>query len=441
MESRVVKLVWICNFSNVAVRSKLHFSIGPVEKFLRKILHKNIELGSQSDIAQWISNGIEVIERRSDLKLYVISPHSFISSSLQKFDIGGVEYFFFRDLHGVMQRKLYGFFSSYRKYCDRKNGKRIISIVNSINPCVVNLIGAENPSYAFAGLYLDLKKNPLLVTMQTLMCDPSFKDNYPIKAKEYNYRANIEKMILKRARFISTGIYAYATYVWNNINSDAIIFEGTLAVGEKLHLNVSAKKYDFVFFARDISKGAIDALNAFFIARKEQPTITLNIVGGCSSEFRSILEREVKKSDYQDSVIISGLLPTHEDVLRQIALSKFALLPLRFDAVSGTIREAMSCGIPVLTSSTVGTPILNANRQSVLLSPVGDSEAMANNMCKLIHSPQLANTLRDNAIVTFQELYSNNEIGDRLIKIYKAIDNNVTFGVPIPKELARHISN
>ena len=99
------------------------------------------------------------------------------------------------------------------------------------------------------------------------------------------------------------------------------------------------------------------------------------------------------------NVIFCGPLPTHDDVIKQIRKSRFAILPLKIDLISGTIREAMANGLPVVTTITPATPKLNETRESVLLSEKGDFKAMAENMLWLINDNEVAIKLKKNSFV------------------------------------------
>jgi glycosyltransferase involved in cell wall biosynthesis len=116
--------------------------------------------------------------------------------------------------------------------------------------------------------------------------------------------------------------------------------------------------------------------------------------------------------------VFEGKLPTHDDVICQIRKSRFALLPLKIDLVSGTIREAMANGLPVVTTVTPATPNLNKKRECVLLSEMGDHKAMADNMLRLIEDPEYANIIRDNCLQTANERITNKEIVDNYIRAY-----------------------
>ena len=94
-----------------------------------------------------------------------------------------------------------------------------------------------------------------------------------------------------------------------------------------------------------------------------------------------------------DNVTFTGELPTHEDVLENVATARVALLPIKIDFIPGTIREASALGLPIVTSITDGTPLLNEKRNCVLLSEGGDHVSMAENMINLLDNPDLADEL------------------------------------------------
>ena len=130
-------------------------------------------------------------------------------------------------------------------------------------------------------------------------------------------------------------------------------------------------------------------------------------------------------------------MPTHDDVINEVRKARFALLPLKVDLVSGTIREAMANGIPVVTTITPGTPKLNERRRSVLLSEKGDFEGMAQNMIDLIEMEGLEDTLRLNAYETIKEKYDNASIVKEWHDAYFQILENKCTGAPISMEIIK----
>ena len=434
MEKGKIKVAWVCQVSNPEVRANLTYSRNIIDWMLRKIFHKPRHL---DDYCQWVTNAIDEFKSFNDIEVHVISLHAHINKKLIEFEKDGIFYHFFKSEDdktalGKYINRLRGTFVSSNY---DKNRLIINEILRRVNPDVIHLYGAEAPQFSAFALDVDVEKTPLLVSLQTLMSDPEFKKNYPISEKSYACRAGLERKILAHARYLGSTVENFKHYVWREINPNAVFFNTKLLVGEKPHLEKCEKKYDFVYFSLNISKAVDLAIEAFAIAKRTHPEINLLVVGDYDDDFKPKLDARIAELGITESVIITGKLQTHDDVINEVKKSRFALLPLKIDFVSGTIREAMACGLPVVTTITAGTPTLNEKRESVLLSAVGDHEALAANMIQLIESEQLANSLVDNALQTSDELYGNKGNALKTREAYKALYAKYTDGTEIPDNL------
>lgn len=402
-EGRKIKIVWLTHFSNERVRSRLKFARPYFVNIIRKLL--GYPTPGHSDFAVWNTNAIKELEKYSDIDLTIIMPHYGISGHSQVFTIGSVKYICFRSqddhLFPFIIAKL--FHKEEEKYC--KNRAFIKSIIQIEKPDIVHIIGAENPYYSIAAL--DIPDSiPTIVSLQTLLSTPDFTQKYPLLADTFSVRVRIEKSIIQKCTYIA-GAKAYYHYILENIKKDAKYLDMPLALGLEIDTTCGEKEYDFVYFAANIQKACEDAVEAFALACRKYPNLKLNVSGGYDESYKKNLDDRLNKLGITNNVYFTGSKETHEEVLAQIKKSRFALLPLKIDLISSTIREAFACGLPVVTTITEGTPALNEQRQTVLLSKQGDYQAMANNMLLLIEDNALANQLRDNGIRRIKELHSN----------------------------------
>ena len=418
-----LKVAWVCQVSNPEIRANLTYSKNIIDLMLRKIMHKPRRL---DDYGVWITNAIEEFKHFDDIEVHVISLHSHINKKVIDFQKDGVYYHFFKSEDDVTAlgkffNKITGKFVS----SDYDKNRLIINeILAKIKPDVIHLYGAESPQYGAFALDLDVDKTPLLVSLQTLMSDPEFKKKYPISDESYASRAGMERKILAHARYLGSMIKEYRDFVWREINPGAIFLDTKLLVGEKAHLEPCEKSYDFVYFSLNINKAADLAIEAFAIAKQSHSKINLLVVGDYDEDFKRQLDARIAELGITESVVITGKLQTHDDVIKEIKKARFALLPLKIDYISGTIREAIACGLPVVTTITAGTPTLNEKRESVLLSAVGDHEALAANMIKVMESEELANTLVNNALETNDELFGNKGMALKLREVYWDLFND-----------------
>lgn len=432
-EKKKIKVVWICHFSNKEVQNHLPLSLDLITKIKFLINHIPFKI-NVDDFAVWVTNGINEMKHFSNnIELHVISPYPYLNVRIYEYKNDGIYYHFFKNEDNEFINVLLNYF--YKKQKKYKKNRRLIKhIIERIQPDLIHLIGAENPYYGLS--FLDVSYNlPTMVQLQTLMNDPDFERNYPIDKEVYKFRSSCEKLILKKANFICTPVKHFANIIQKDILPYAKILNTVLPLGETIDIYVGEKKYDFVYFAANINKAADYAIEAFILATKKYPHITLDIVGGYSPKYKEQLEQRLKDNGIVSQVIFEGKLPTHNDVLNQIRLSKYALLPLKIDIVSGTIREALANGLPVVTTITPGTPNLNCKRETVMLSPKGDFQAMADNMCKLIENEEYAGMLRKNGEKYIKERVSNSEHIQKWVEAYNAVISNFQDNSPISDNL------
>ncbi len=416
-----IKIAFICHVSNNGIRSKLHQRIPWYEKLSRKLLKKNPPL--LNDFAQWNTFAIEELSKIEKVELSVIAPAQFMTKEKTCFSIGNVRYFFFKDEDDYLFRKIKNalFPNSYHLY--HRNRKKIQHCIKVINPDIVQIVGAENPYYSLSALDIS-KETPLIVQLQTLMSDPAFLKNVNnISNSSYTYRADVEKKVIMRADYIATKVELFKTIIVKDIKPDAKFLDMSLPLSENVNREETKKEYDFVYFASNISKACDLALEAFGLAHRKHPDIRLDIIGNYSDECKTFLDMIINKYDISDCVFFEGKLPSHEDVMYQIRKSRFALLPLKIDLVSGTIRESMANGLPVLTTITQGTPMLNKDYPCALLSEIGNHQSLADNMCKLLEDEGLAKTLKENGYKKAGSRVGNTEIVAQWMKEYLKILN------------------
>ena len=429
------KVVWLCQFSNGFVRGKLKLSIGLFERVIRKIYHKPNNYNI-ADSAAWITNGIAEFEKFDEIELHIVAPYPYLSPNIQEFEANGIYYHFFHNENKDTIRKYFLKAFHISNYEYKKNRRLISRIIKNIQPEIVHLIGAENPHYSLG--VLDVPRNIVTIAqLQTLMSDPDFQNNYPIDVKTYLYRSEIERQIIHQVDYIGTAVVKYKEIIRKQIYPEAVFLNISLAMAERIVKEGCEKEYDFVYFSAHISKAADLAIEAFGLAYQKNPRITLDIVGDFTPGDKQQLDEIIQRYGIDKAVTFEGVFVSHDDVLKQIRKSRYALLPLKIDITSGTIREAMANGIPVLTTDTgeMGTRRLNRKRQNVLLSRVGDHQALADNMLKLLEDDSLADILRDNGYQTSLKRNSNETIMKRYVEAYQACLDNHRNGTPLPSNV------
>ena len=165
----------------------------------------------------------------------------------------------------------------------------------------------------------------------------------------------------------------------------------------------------------------------------------MNIVGEYSKATYDQFMSRIKVLGFEKNVVFSGYFPTHIDAMRQVVKSRYGLVPIKVDLISGTILECIIMGLPVVTFKTKGTPQINKNGEAVLLSDIGDYQSMANNMLRLTEDV----TLGESMVMKAREFYTNiwelNQATQRLTDIYHAVYENFYDGIEIPTRLSEPV--
>ena len=426
-EREKLKVVWVCHFSNKDLNDRLPLKVRGMYAFVYKMFTGCNASTDVLDFGIWNINALNEMKRFADIiELHIIAPYPHLAPKIYEYQENGIFYHFFRPSLVLLQHLINKFPRIYDIYRPAYKGNRkvIKSLINKINPSIVHLIGAENPYYSLSGL--DVSPDiQLIVQLQTLMSDPKFFDNYPIDKRSYDYRAEIEKNVIMSADYVGTIIESHRKIILEHINPKTKFLDIKLAVGEEFKKIDVAKEYDFVYFARSINKAGDWAIESFIEASKLKPGITLLVVGGYTQKEKTQYEMSLSNHGLLDNVTFTGALPTHDDVMNAVAKARIALLPIKIDFIPGTIREANALGLPVVTSITDGTPLLNEKRKCALLSEGGDSQRMAENMILVLENQDLAEELVQNSYMRLEETYNNSRAISAWVEGYGMILKDV----------------
>lgn len=426
-----IKIAWICHFSNKKVRENLPLSSLWFVNVLRFILGKKGKLSPNIDFAPWISVLIKEFEKIDDVELHVIAPHIGLKKLTCTFEMNGVYYHFFKPgLSQILVIVLRVVFRRQeRKY--RINRFLVKGFLKNIKPDIVNLIGAENPLYSITAL--DIKDTPMYVLLQTVLATP-FNN-------KLNYKVDVERLAVENAIFLNAKYFGTAARAYNDcvlkVNPNAIVFEFWFPVENPPDIEDIGKEFEFVFFANQLteSKGVEDAIEAFAIVARKFKNARLNIIGSCSAAYKDLLVSKISDLGLDENIVFSSYFSLHSEMFKQVKKAKIALLPHKIDVIAGTIREAMFLGLPVITYKTTGTPFLNSEKQTVLISDIGDISGLAQNMIMLLSSPVLDQSLTHNAKILANKIFDNAAITKKLLEDNKAIINHYHLGTPIPEDL------
>ena len=396
-----MKVVWICQFSNSVIQEYLPL----------------VKLNPQN--STWITHLIEEFKEMNDIDLHIVCTLRWLKNDYF-FKHEGINYYFIKTGIPVISRHWPHFFKFDYFTNFYFNKKKIKKIVDSINPDIINLHGAENPVYSSS--ILNLKSYPVLITIQGFISLDLESDNY-----QKRKRIRIERQIFQefnnfgvRARFMSNYINSFnrnARFYWFKYP-----FKALISSSEKESNDI----YDCVFFARITKdKGIEDLIKAMSIVKQEIPNVTLKIIGGgCSDSYKDFLLDEIKKGNLESNIKLLGFLPTQEDVHREVKAAKVSVLPTYNDVLPGTIVESLRIGIPVIAYAANGVVDFNFDEEIIKLVKIADINGLANGIIELLKNDNLREKMSIRGREYTSKEFNNKIEANKMIEAYKEVIKN-----------------
>lgn len=412
-----IKLALLCHLSNPLIREHLKLT-GHHFYFYR-------------DFAIWNRNIINALKERKDIELFVISPHTGMKEQSQEFELEGVNYFFYRPSLPYPWIYLERYIFPQLKYNNKHNRRIIAGFIQRIRPDIVNLIGAENAYYSIAAL--DINDIPILIHCQTVFANPDRLKNVGSVVQQ---RWDTEIQLFRKTPYIACAGRMHYDLV-KKYAPDATVLFMKWPMPVPPAIKKVPKKYDFVFFARALSKnkGFDKAIEAMGIFHNQHPEARFLAIGGKDASWPTYEER-INQLGLPPCLEVHPPFPEYEDVLQYVKQARFALLPISMDVISGTIWESMRLGLPVITFRTSGTPSLNEKREAVMIAERGDVNGLVQFMDKVYTDSSYADRLRENAYQIVREYDDDNAHNvDYMVEQYRAVINHYYNGTPIPREL------
>lgn len=418
----IIKVAIVCHVSNNMIRSHLHLKSFSFKNLVKRVIGR--APFSYSDYGTWNTISFGEYEKYSDyLEIHAVIPHPGMKTEYVSFENNGIYY------HCICQSDNPG--NDYEI-----SRKRISDTLDYIQADVICIVGIETPFYSLAALDINVRSKPVIAVMQTALSDPDFTKLYPINRSTYKAMINCEQRVLKHVDYIATGVEWYRELA-RGYNPSANFVRYYFCTDPSIKIEGCAKEYDFVYWASSIEKAGMDALRAFSLALRQRKDLSLNLVGAFSNQFYRRVKSFIEKEGMVNNVVLSGYFPSHEEALKQVQKSRFALLPIKIDILSTTIREAAIMKMPIVTFITKGTPTMNKEKECVLLSEVDDYDAMADNMLKLVDNPELCEALSGNAYEFAQKAFDN-ELGARSnLDVFKAVYSHFYKGTPLTDEVSQ----
>ncbi|OWY16742.1 glycosyltransferase family 1 protein [Sphingobacteriales bacterium UPWRP_1] len=280
----------------------------------------------------------------------------------------------------------------------------------------IHLVHLHDPhAHQFAILSADVFGNPV-------PCVLSRRVDFAVKNSRYS-RYKYNHPIIKKILCVSEAVRQVMLPVIQQPQRLERIYSGI-----DLHKYENAKAHGLLRKQYSINPdeqiigntGALTEQKGYFVFLD---TARLIVNAGVKAKFFIIghghLEKKLKNyaeaQQLQDRVIFTGFRP---DVAALLPEFDLFLSTSVAEGLGTSVADAMACGIPVVATASGGTVELVIPDQTGLLSPVGNSSHLAQNVLRLLQNPALAQQLAGNARLHIQQ-FSKAETARQTLNVYR----------------------
>jgi glycosyltransferase involved in cell wall biosynthesis len=170
-------------------------------------------------------------------------------------------------------------------------------------------------------------------------------------------------------------------------------------------------------------KGVLVLLEAFRLLRSRGGTACLQLVGHFSSaEFQRTVIEFLERNDLGETVRLCGIL-TGDDKWQAFSKADLFCFPSHFFAESFPVClvEALSFGLPVVTTRWRGIPDIVVDGENGFLVPIGDALAVADRLERLLADPGLCEAMGRAGRAKFERDYTLAQYHDRINSVFGSI--------------------
>jgi len=174
-----------------------------------------------------------------------------------------------------------------------------------------------------------------------------------------------------------------------------------------------------VFVGRiDREKGLFDLVECGRYICSERSDVFF-IVAGKGRDLNK-LKRKTRKIGLQDRFIFLGQVGK-DQLFRLYQNATIFVFPSYHEGLPGVVLEAMSCGLPVVTTDVRGNRDLISAGENGILVPTRDPEKLAEAISVLLKDKKLRAALSKNARKTIEEKYTWNVVSSKFLRCYESL--------------------
>lgn len=196
------------------------------------------------------------------------------------------------------------------------------------------------------------------------------------------------------------------TFIYNPVTIKSMGIEPDYSV----HKAMAAGRLDY-------QKGFDFLIYAWAKVHKKYPDWTLDIYG--EGSLHGQLQRQIDELNLSESITLCGLI---NNMPVAYAAHSMFILSSRFEGFGLVLTEAASCGLPLISYDCEHGPseIVINGENGILVSPVGDTDALANGIMRMMRD-EGTRKFMGNKAKEMSKLFSLEKIIDEWIRLINSL--------------------
>ncbi len=165
-------------------------------------------------------------------------------------------------------------------------------------------------------------------------------------------------------------------------------------------------------------KGFDLLINAMKKIVKNHPKVKLRIVGNGQEEQR--LREQISDLKLEDNVILHGFVP-NEEIQKLYSKANFFVSMQREESFGQVFIEALASGLPIVTTSTIGSREIIQSEKLGYVVEQGDVDSLSNKVSYLIQNPDKAKKISAYSRKHFESHYDWDILIDKYVRAYESL--------------------
>lgn len=174
---------------------------------------------------------------------------------------------------------------------------------------------------------------------------------------------------------------------------------------QKLRVELGVKKNQLMVLSigrLSIQKGHTYLIDAISRLSLEYKNYLRFFIAG-SGDLHNELENKIRELKIENQISLLGI---RKDIPALLQAADIFVLPSIWEGLPLVILEAMSAGLPILTTDVEGIDDVIINGESGIVTPLKDSYSLVDNLTYMVNNESLRRKIGNNAQIRFEENYT-----------------------------------